>query len=220
MVDVENSRAFIRALEELQTTEAVTMAGKPAGWSTARRWLFLVLIGLVSLVGLGMAIALGVVLPAESLRVTGMTIFGIISVYAMLFGGLALLITTYRRQLEFADLEREGVRLEARGMTLRGIGPIPWQDFVPARSMMVRAEHSGNYTLRAVMPLTQPGFVNVNQRMPRQLRGRISPAVGPFWNRRHRWIYVPGVEGMSEGAVMELINTAHWMFGQAVHAQP
>ena len=217
---MKNSTAFRRALEELQATGVVTMQGRPAGWSKARRWLFLVLIGLVSLLGLGGAITLGVVLPDESLRVTGMTIFGIISVYAMLFGGMALLIKTYRRQLEFADLEREEVRLEARGMTLRGIGPIPWQDFVPARSMMVRAEHSGNYTLRAVMPLTQPGFVNVNQRMPRQLRGRISPAVGPFWNRRHRWIYVPGVEGMSEGAVMELINTAHWMFGQAVHAQP
>lgn len=196
------------------------MPGRPAGWSKARRWLFLVLIGLVSLVGLGAAIALGLVLSGESLRVTGATISGIISVYAMLFGGLALLITTYRRQLEFADLEREEVRLETRGMTLRGIGPIPWQDFEPARSMMVRAEHSGSYTLRAVMPLTQLGLVNVNQRMPRQLRGRISPAVGPFWSRRHRWLYVPGVEGMPEGAVMELINTAHWMFGQTVHTHP
>ncbi|MGP5072766.1 hypothetical protein ACTXOR_11250 [Arthrobacter rhombi] len=214
-----NSTAFSLALKALQTTGAATMPGKPAWWSKATRGLFLVLIVLVSLLAVGLPIFLIVFPSSESVRVTGATIVGFTTVEAMVTGGLALLITGYRRHGEYVDFECRDVRLEARGMTLRGIGPIPWEDFGAAQSVMVRSEHSGGYTLRAVMPLTASGLFNVNTRMSRRLRRYVSPALGPFWNRHHRWIYVPGVEEMSEGDVMELINTAHWMFGQTVQAK-
>lgn len=181
-------------------------------WSSAMRWLFLVLLALVALLAVGGLVAIPFAL-ASGAEVTAATVLGFFGVYAMLAVMATLIGVGYRRQKRYRAVERQDVVLEAGGITLRGVGPIPWRDFGPAQHRMVRNEHSDGLVRRAVMPLTASGFAGVNQRLAPALRVRISPATGPFWNRTHRHIYVPGVEGMRQGEVMWLINAAHQMFG-------
>ena len=190
----------------------VSLPGAPAVWSSAMRWLFLVLMVLVGLLAVGGLVSVPFAL-VSGVEVTAATVFGFLGVYAMLAVLATLISVGYRRQKRYREVERRAVIIEARGITLRGVGPIPWRDFGPAQHRMVRNEHSDGWVRRAVMPLTASGFVGVNQRLDPALRERISPATGPFWNRTHRHIYVPGVEGMRQGEVMWLINAAHRMFG-------
>jgi len=196
----------------LRSTGRVTLAGAPALWSTAMRWLILVLLALVVLLAVGGLVAIPIVLVA-GVEVTVATVAGVLGVYVMFAVMGALISVWYRQQKRYRAVESHPVVLEAGGITLRGVGPIPWRDFGAAQHRLVRSEHSSGYTRRAVMPLTRTGFVAVNQHLAPDLRGRISPATGPFWNRTHPHIYVPGVEGLDQGEVMWLINAAHQMFG-------
>lgn len=207
---METPTAFQRALTSLQTTGVVTMPGRPAGWSRLTKWLFLVLIGLVSLLPT-VALVL-VVVTWGQVESTAATVLGLIAVLVMTAVLAMLVILGHRRHARFSEVERQDVTLDTRGLTLRGVGPIPWRDFGPAQHRMVRSEYSDGFVRRAVMPLTPSGFATVNERTPQSVRRLICPATGPFWNRRHRWIYVPGVEGMRQAEVMQVINTAHGMF--------
>ncbi|WP_417216206.1 hypothetical protein [Arthrobacter sp.] len=207
---METHNSFDGAMGTLQSTGAVRMPGRKAAWSRATRWLLLVLICFVCL----LPVVLVVVLVATwgQFQIGVGTIMGFLGFLVMLAGALTLVVWGYRRHTTSSAQELQDVTLDASGLTLRGIGPIPWQDFGPADYRMVRSEHGSAFTRRAVMPLTPSGLVMVNERTPLALRSRISPATGAFWKARHLNIYVPGVEGMTEGEVMQLINTAHWMF--------
>lgn len=199
------------ALRAVQESGKVTLPGEPAVWSSMLRWLFRVLMGLVGLLAVGGLVFVLIAL-ASGIRMTAATILGVVMVYAMLAAGMALLIVGLRKHSRTREKERHDVTIDAQGMTLRGIGPIPWEDFGSAEHRMVRPKHDSGWVRRAVMPLTASGLLNVNERMRADLRDRIGPAEGPFWNRHHRWIYVPGVEGLRQAEVMELINTAHSRF--------
>lgn len=201
---------YERALASLQSTGAVRVKGQPAPWSRATRALLRVLIGFECVLPVVLVVLLVVFWDEVGMGVG--TLFGFIGVLVMVAGMLALTVFGYRRQGRFAGIERQDVTLEQGGLTLRGIGPIPWQDFAPAEYRSVRSEHGSNFVQRAVMPLMPSGLVMVNERTPQALRTRISPATGPIWNHQHLWIYVPGVEGMQQHEVMQLINVAHRMF--------
>jgi len=62
------------------------------------------------------------------------------------------------------------------------------------------------------MPLAPSGMTTVNQRLPHELRTLLSPRYGVLGNRHHRWIWVPGVAGISEPDVMEPINWTRALF--------
>src|SRR5699024_12538047 len=68
------------------------------------------------------------------------------SIYTL---SLHVALPILRRQERFRDTERQPVLLEPRGLTLRGIGPIPWADFGPAEKKMVPAERNEGYALRS-----------------------------------------------------------------------
>ncbi len=200
------------ALQQLRATGRVRLHGHPAWTSRLLRGLTLVLVGLIALVAVG-GLAFGVVVIATgAVEVTAATILGLAMALAMLTLLMALVLWWRRSLNRYAQVELLPVVLDASGLTLRGVGPIPWWDFWPAEHRMVPAEHDSGYTRRAVMLLTPSGFHNVNVGLPEHLRSRISPAHGPFWNKRHEWIYVPGVAGLGEGEVMGLINTARAMY--------
>lgn len=200
-------------LQQLRTTGMVRLPGTPARTSRLLRGLTLVLVVLIGLVGIG-GLGFGVVAIATgAVEVTAATIMGMVMVLAMMAGLMALVLWWRRSLGRYAQVENLPLVIDASGLTLRGIGPIPWWDFGPAEHRMVPAEHDDGYTRRAVMTLTRSGFHNVNVVLPEHLRSRISPAHGPFWNKRHDWIYVPGVAGLGEGEVMDLINTARAMYG-------
>lgn len=210
---MQTSTTFDQALNSLQTTGVARLPGAPATWSRVMRWLFIVLMGLVCLLIVGVPVFAVLMWDEIEGTATAATVFGFVSVLAMAGGLLAWVVSGYRRHARFAEQERQDVTLEARGLTLRGVGPLPWRDFGRAEHKMVRAEHDSGWVRWAVMPLTPTGLVGVNELMPVELRPQVSPASGAFWRRTHRWIYVPGVEGMSQREVMALINSAREMFG-------
>lgn len=201
------------AMETLHRTGSVRLQGAPAVWSKTLLVLFRILMGLVILLAVGGLVGIICVsIVADNPPWFGM-IFGYVTSLGMLTGLFLLIHHGLRRQEQFRQTERHPVILEPRGLTLRGIGPIPWADFGPADKQMVPAERDEGYVLRAVMQLTASGLFNVNERTPPEMRDRLSPAMGPFWNKHHRYIYVPGVEGLKQAEVMHLINAAHQLFG-------
>ena len=203
--------AIEQALSTLRTRGTVTLTGAPATWSSVLQVMFIVLLVMVGLIavaavaGLPFAIASGV-------EVTAFTYFGLVCVLGVLTVMALLLRRGYRAQQRYREQERENLTLDARGITLRGVGPVPWADFGPAEHRMVPAERDSGRVRRAVMELTYSGMVAVNQHLHPDLRKRLSPAIGPLWNRHHRYIYVPAVEGMSQKDVMFLINSAREIF--------
>lgn len=175
------------------------------------KWLILALMGLVGFLVVGVIVGFPVLL-LSGMNFSAGTLCGFVGCLAMLTAVGFLVYRWYRRRQQYREVETLPVVLEADGLTLRGVGPIPWRDFGLAEHRMVRAEHDSGYTRRAVMPLTASGYHNVNQQLAPEVRERISPATGPIWNRHHPNIYVPGVEGMRPGEVMWLINSARELF--------
>jgi len=200
-----------QAWATLQSTGHVSLPGETAGWSNASKWLSAVLIGLIAVLAVGFVIGLPLFFAMNGGLFPG-SILGVIGGLAMLVA-LGLIVRNWRRRgKQHQVVETQPVILEATGLTLRGVGPIPWQDFGMAERRMVPAEHDSGYILRAVMPLTASGFHNVNQLLPPELRDRISPASGPMWNRQYSNIYVSGVSGLKTDEVMWLINSARELF--------
>ena len=207
----EAAQNIDEALARLQAAGSVMLAGKPATWSSGLRVLMIILLVLVVLVGLGSIGGIPFAIAA-GLQVGPGTIFGVVGVGGMILLGIVLLRIGIRNQQRHRVTEREPIVIEQRGLTLRGVGPIPWSDFGHAEHRMVPAERDSGYVRRAVMELTPVGMANVNERLPRNLRERISPKMGPIWNQHHRYVYVPAAEGLSQREVMHLINAAREMF--------
>lgn len=203
------------ALAELQRNGSVVLPGAPSGWAKLQRALIWILVVLVPVGALtGTVVGLVVIISGE-VDSSVFTFIGMLSVLAMAVGLEVLAVWILKRHRAHTDEARTPVVLARDGLRLREVGPIPWVDFMPARHQMVSNEHDTGWARRAVMELTRSGYFNVNERLAPALRERICPATGPIWNRMHRWIYVPGVEGLGEREVMHLINTAHWMYTQA-----
>lgn len=208
---------FAQALDTLRASQTVVLQGKPAKWSNTVRVLLYVLIGVVVLLGIGSIVVTAWVASASG-RVGVFTIIGPLIVCAMVAAFVVWIRRGLSSQNEYREHEAESVTLNAHGLTLRGVGPIPWVDFGPAGRRLVPAERNSGYTPRAVMELTPSGSVNVNERLAPDLRARLSPPIGPSWNRHHRYIYVPGVEGLSQREVIQLINAGRDMFGRCREA--
>ncbi|MFF2653908.1 hypothetical protein [Streptomyces sp. NPDC058045] len=196
--------SFDQAVHSVQTTGGVMLKGAPSSDTGALRVLTTVLIGLVLTVAVGGLVFVPIALTS-GVRFTVASVFGIITVYALLAALVARLVFARRGQGRYAEIERLPVSLDAAGLTLRGVGPIPWGDFAPAQYDLVINKSSGNYTRRAILRLSDSGLIAVNQHLPAELRERLGPS-GNIWDRRHRWIAVPGVEALHEREVMQLIN--------------
>lgn len=201
-----------QALSTLYAVRSVTLQGRPAAWSNTSKVLFYVLMGMVALLALGAVVGLPIAIAA-GVEVTVFTFLGLFGFLGMMTALMFLLRRGMRSQSRYRDQEAEEVILSGNGLTLRGVGPIPWEDFGPAERRMVPAEHDSGRVRRAVMELTPSGRFNVNERLAPELRSRISPAIGPIWNRHHRYVYVSAVEGLTQDEVIQLINTAREMFG-------
>lgn len=201
-----------QALSTLHATGRITLPGAPAAWSSTLLVLFFVLMGLIGLVTLGVVVGLPIAVAA-GVDVTVFTVFGLLGVLGAFAALMLLLRHGVRAQKAYRDQERQNVTIDAKGLTLRGVGPVPWADFGTAEYRMVPAERNSGRVRRAVMELTDSGKAAVNQHLHPALRKRLSPPIGPMWNRHHRYIYLPGIAGMSEKDVMYLINTARGMIG-------
>lgn len=188
------------------------MAGTETGYSRGVRTLLKVVLWFgYSIIVAGLVTLL--VLWLLGVRIISQIILGAGS--ALVIAGLALLIPAFvlRSMNRARAVDTFDVILAPNGLTLRGVGPIPWTHFESARKKMVLTKHgSGNYNSRAVMPLTEAGLATVNGPLHPELRDRLFYATGPAWNFLYRYIAVPGLQGMSTKESMALLNLAHHMY--------
>ncbi|MDN5551179.1 MAG: hypothetical protein ACTMKZ_01225 [Brevibacterium aurantiacum] len=98
--------------------------------------------------------------------------------------------------------EKLPVRLDAVGISLRGIGHIPWRDLrAPERRYVpVKNDIGGRCT---VMPLTQRAQARVRMQ-PGDWQLRVGPR--PYLSFDQPFLLLPGVQGLSEDEVVRLFH--------------
>lgn len=187
----------------------VTLPGAPGVYTRWTRRMLMLLIGLIVLLVIGGVTAL--IIFREEVTFAAGTWFGL-AMAPLLFGFLLWWITrALRVRNAFDAAEREPVTIAPAGLTMRGVGPVPWTDVGPAEHRMVASEHETGYSRRAVLMLTPSGLHNVNERLAPDLRPLIGGGTGGLLTGgpTRRYLTLPAVQGMSAGEVMQLINLAH-----------
>lgn len=161
-----------------------------------------------SLLVLGMLL-LSLVLMAATNSTAASITYGMLAIVSLAVGIFASM-RFLRWRNKYATLpEHVPVTMDTDGLTMRGVGPIDWANFGPAIARPPGAASGHGSSAGAVLPLTDNGMEAVHD-MPPQLRQRITPF--RVLGRRHRYLELPGIQGLSQREVMDLINTAHRKF--------
>ncbi|NWN88437.1 MAG: hypothetical protein HLX51_07840 [Micrococcaceae bacterium] len=204
------------AMHVLHQTGQVYLPGAPVVWTdTAKNFLlasviFASLIGVLGLGGFVFAVITAVVAGSLALFL----VFGIFSLFPVVFAVLVWLNYLRLQRHHPSGSEFQPVIIDARGLTMRGVGPIAWDDFLPPRYKIVSGEMRGSQT-RAVLPLTASGVSNLNSRLPSDVRNRLSPPGGLLGRRpNNRYMYVPGVDGLTPREMMDLLTAAYRVYGK------
>lgn len=100
------------------------------------------------------------------------------------------------------------VIIEPAGLSMRGVGPIPWADLAPPtwRTILVKNDFGGHCP---VMPLTEQGFRHVNAQ-PAAWKTLVGPR--PYLRWTIPVALVPGIEGFTTAEAMDLLGAAHARF--------
>lgn len=176
---------------------------------TARGWIIIVLV-FVSLLPLGLLLFALLLAIATDSWIAAIVMFAFLVLGQLTFTALVWW-RYFRWRKKYAELPEEvPVTMDPSGLTMRGVGPIPWSDFGPAAYKLLPAEFGRGHSTSAVLPLTERGMVMVNQHMPPHLSQRVTPI--RVAGRPYRYLDVPGIRGLSQHEVMELIHAAHRMF--------
>lgn len=104
--------------------------------------------------------------------------------------------------------ETQPVTIDAQGIRLRGIGPIPWSDVYPPQYLKVTTRGDVN-GMCAVMPLSPQGYARVNSYPYVQTQ-----LVGPklYYRASVPYLLLPGIAGVSEAGSINLFRVAYEMF--------
>lgn len=198
------------ALQSLHQSGRVVLQGKPAVYSDTTRGCMIGALIFVSLIPLGMMLVGLLLALATDSWLAGLLAVGFLVLMPLLFAVLVWW-RYFRWRKKYAELPEEvPVTMDPNGLTMRGVGPIPWSDFGPAMHKLLPAEFGRGSSATAVLPLTERGIVMMNQYMPPHLSQRVTPI--RVAGRRYRYLDVPGIHGLSQREVMDLINAAHRMF--------
>lgn len=100
--------------------------------------------------------------------------------------------------------ERLPVRIDANGIALRGIGPLPWTFLAPPQRLHIPSRNDiGGECI--VMPLTPAGHAFVNTGMG-MLANRVGPK--PYLRPAIPYLLLPGVCALGDDDVAHLVATA------------
>ncbi|QZY50850.1 hypothetical protein [Leucobacter tenebrionis] len=100
--------------------------------------------------------------------------------------------------------------IDPHGVTLRGIGPLPWSWLAPPerRRVPVKNDIGGDCTL---MPLTPAGHAAVNAQ-PGWWKHLVGPK--PYLRVDIPYLLLPGIEGFTEEETLHLFRIAHERFAR------
>ena len=199
------------ALQQLDAHGGVTLPGRLADatlhWFRVRRRWQSFAIGVLA-VGAGLMVAGGVRRDAGVFWALAIPFGALLAFCGAVWAGVVLLL---RRQMNpRRSAETQPVTIDPLGVTLRGIGPLPWTWLAPPerRRVPVRNDIGGVCTL---MPLTPEGHSVVNAQ-PGWWRHLVGPK--PYLRFDIPYLLLPGIEGLTEEETMYLFRIVHERFAQ------
>lgn len=136
----------------------------------------------------------------------GGAVGGAVPLVAML-GGLWFWLGRQRRD------ESRPLVVAAAGLTVKGVGPVPWAHLLPPEVQWRQAEHDSSFRRLPVMPFTALGFAHLQSNVPagqrRLLCGRDSR-----WGIQPAVVRLPPVRGVGRDELVALLAEAHAHFNQ------
>lgn len=201
---MESTTGLSSILQCLDIHGTVTLPGQPSEplspWRRKRSRAIR-----ISFAGAGAGVLLiiaGVILRDVGLWSLSLNLGGFLAVLGLLVG--LILIGVGRLWRDRIGSEHLPVRLDAFGVSLRGIGPIPWVHLrAPERLYVpVKNDFGGRCT---VMPLTQRAQTQVRTQ-PGDWQLRLGPRSYLRFDRP--FLLLPGVEGLSEAEIVRLFHHA------------
>lgn len=202
------STSLDAALRAFHSTGSVSLPG--AASEPLRRWLRgrRIAIGICfGVAGLGvLLLGIGLILRAVGawrllmLAGAALLLIGALTGLIMLLTGLA-----WTRRVRSEQLP---VIIDATGLALRGIGPIPWADLMSPEwwSVTVKNDIGG---VCVVMPLTQHGQSQVDAQ-PGWRQNILGPK--PYLSPNVPALLLPGIDGLTTTEVMRLVGDAQSRF--------
>lgn len=149
------AESYPAARAQLDATGATTLSPSTGAW-VFLRWLVLVPAA-VAVVG-----AVALVVTENSWALT----LGLIPLLALL-GGLWYWLG------RIAAKEGQPLVITPAGLTVKGVGPVPWRHLMPPEVQWQRAQHDSGHERVPVMPFTAEGLAHAQQ-LPSGLRQLVS----------------------------------------------
>lgn len=176
-------------------------AGATARWLRRRRILMGTMFG-ISGTGV-LTVVLGLALRNVGVWALLIPLGSLLAFVGLMGGAIAGLLGRLMR--DRLGAERQPVLIDQQGVTLRGIGPLPWRFLGPPARLHVRVKNDigGACTL---MPLTPEGHRVVNAQAG-PWRALVGPR--PYLRTEIPYLLLPGIEGLSEDEVVQLFQYAH-----------
>lgn len=195
------------ALQELHLTGNVRLPGKTAPSSCFGAVAGAVLLLLI----VASAASMFDAQPLTSGEVCSWDKMKVLATLLLMPVAIVATMVTVGRDFQYRRAERKPVILDESGLTLRGVGPLAWENFAPARRSRVAVSGQENEVIRDVIPLTATGVSMVNRRLRARERRVLNPA---YVNGSIDHIYLPVVKGLQPDDMIDVFNTALARYGR------
>ena len=204
----EAPSALRTVLQELDAHDAVSLPGKRSApvvrWCRLRSVTFRICLGVI---------ALGVLTVIGGLLLRDVGAWGLLmpaGIFLVFIATVAVGAIALNGHLMGDRLraELQPVVLAADGITLRGIGPISWDDVGSPERRHVRVKNDIGGEC-SVMPLTQQGHARIS-RQPGWWQHRVGPK--PYLRFDVPYLLLPGIENLTEEETFHLFQIARQRF--------
>ena len=199
-------KARDEALNALRYTGSVSFAGRSTGWATRERLVIYVFFPFSIVLFLGAAT---VPFVEATTRLEVLKAVGYLLATALFLAIMtSYLVTGWKHR----RVQRQPVLIDARGLTLCGHGPIPWDGLQPAERRKVRLAKVEDPVTRDVIWLTRQGTEFIHGQLTEKQRKLLVPDHASDWVS---FLFVPGVKGLKAREFMEVYNAAHQRYARA-----
>lgn len=170
--------------------------------STAAVTVLRAMVGVLACVAVIGVVAIGALTDVP----IGGALAGLVPLLAML-GGMWFWLGRQRGD------EKRPLVVSPAGLTVKGVGPVPWIHLLPPEVQWQRAEHDSSYRRLPVMPFNGPGFAYLQSHLPPAQRRRLCGRK-PLWGAEPAVIRLPPVRGVGRDELIALLAEAHAHFIQ------
>lgn len=205
---IASSSRVSSALHTLRTSGRVTLPGRigdPHLRMRRRLTTVAIVVAIICAAGL-IVLLMGILLRAALLIGIGAPFVFI----GLVFTVVTVVVSSNLRR--WLRVETAPVTIDAQGIRLRGIGPVPWADVYPPAFIKITTRGDVNGVC-GVMALTPQGYARVNS-FPLPQSYLIGPK--PYFRIDVPYLLLPGIAGVTEADTVYLFGVAHEMFSRGL----